>query len=94
MCTFGKIGGLAEAFQSEPPFHRARVFGLNVFRPLFRWKPESGDPVEPGADVIVDAIRDEYRNMIDQAVRIRVFRKPERMGMQGILQPVAVGVTP
>ena len=70
----GEVGGTTEAFQSEPPFHRHRVFDLYVVPALLRRNPEASDTVEPGADFIVDAARDEYRDMIDPAIGIRVFR--------------------
>ncbi len=75
-----KVGWPAEAFESEPPLLPARVFSLAG------WEPETGDAVELGANMVVDAIRNEDRNVIDETIAVRVLRQPESMGMRRVFE--------
>ena len=64
----GEVRRSTEAFQGQSPFLCPGVFGFRIFRPLLGCEPEAGNTVELGTDLVIDAIRNEYRNMIDQAV--------------------------
>ena len=85
---------LAETFKGQSPLPRTCDFGIAVFHPLFRFHPEARDAVELGANIAADSACDKHRDVVDQPIRIRVFREPEGVAVRRVAKRLAVGPRP